>query len=266
MSSGHTLQATLHYTTSNTPHSHSSHHWLSANYHQFLTTLTHILSPQWWFTSIQAAWLEEPLHVLFETCCIAIIIFLLIKRSYDPHHRDPGEQRRKRLTPALEEELINTWEPQPLVPNVQPKKRHLLVDSIADRIVKGKTAQHQEQVETLQKQVTLLTKQLKKQSSNTQLQTQLSTLQSQLTKLQTDHTYLNFSTYNFLSFVQHDSIKEISRAAIEKYGVGSCGPRGFYGSFDVHINLEKHLAAFFGGKRIPLFLSYCSVIRGAASL
>lgn len=23
------------------------------------------------------------------------------------------------------------------------------------------------------------------------------------------------------------------------YGVGSCGPRGFYGSFDAHLNLEK---------------------------
>lgn len=33
---------------------------------------------------------------------------------------------------------------------------------------------------------------------------------------------------------------------MEKYGVGSCGPRGFYGTFDVHLDLEKALAEFMG--------------------
>lgn len=28
--------------------------------------------------------------------------------------------------------------------------------------------------------------------------------------------------------------------------MGSCGPRGFYGTFDVHLDLEKALAAFMG--------------------
>ena len=29
-----------------------------------------------------------------------------------------------------------------------------------------------------------------------------------------------------------------------KYGVGSCGPRGFYGTVDVHLELEERLAKF----------------------
>lgn len=36
------------------------------------------------------------------------------------------------------------------------------------------------------------------------------------------------------------------RETVEKYGVGSCGPRGFYGTFDVHLDLEKALAKFMG--------------------
>lgn len=36
------------------------------------------------------------------------------------------------------------------------------------------------------------------------------------------------------------------RETVEKYGVGSCGPRGFYGTFDVHLDLEKALAQFMG--------------------
>lgn len=33
---------------------------------------------------------------------------------------------------------------------------------------------------------------------------------------------------------------------MNKYGVGSCGPRGFYGTIDVHLDIEEELAAFFG--------------------
>ena len=29
-----------------------------------------------------------------------------------------------------------------------------------------------------------------------------------------------------------------------KYGVGSCGPRGFYGTIDVHLDLERQIADF----------------------
>ena len=32
--------------------------------------------------------------------------------------------------------------------------------------------------------------------------------------------------------------------AIARYGVGSCGPRGFYGTVDVHLDLEQALATF----------------------
>ncbi|KAK7311080.1 hypothetical protein RJT34_08973 [Clitoria ternatea] len=35
-------------------------------------------------------------------------------------------------------------------------------------------------------------------------------------------------------------------AALEKYGVGSCGPRGFYGTIDVHLDCEARIAKFLG--------------------
>uniref|UniRef100_A0ACD5VLQ1 Uncharacterized protein n=1 Tax=Avena sativa TaxID=4498 RepID=A0ACD5VLQ1_AVESA len=34
--------------------------------------------------------------------------------------------------------------------------------------------------------------------------------------------------------------------ALEKYGVGSCGPRGFYGTIDVHLDCEAKIANFLG--------------------
>ncbi|KXZ44729.1 hypothetical protein GPECTOR_63g54 [Gonium pectorale] len=41
-------------------------------------------------------------------------------------------------------------------------------------------------------------------------------------------------------------IQAVSAATVEKYGVGSCGPRGFYGTIDVHLQLEAELAEHFG--------------------
>ena len=35
-------------------------------------------------------------------------------------------------------------------------------------------------------------------------------------------------------------VQEACQAAIKKYGVGSCGPRAFYGTFDVHLELEAN--------------------------
>ena len=39
-------------------------------------------------------------------------------------------------------------------------------------------------------------------------------------------------------------LQKACAATITKYGVGSCGPRGFYGTIDVHLDLEKQLAEF----------------------
>jgi len=33
------------------------------------------------------------------------------------------------------------------------------------------------------------------------------------------------------------------RETVKKYGIGSCGPRGFYGTIDVHLTLEVLLSS-----------------------
>lgn len=58
--------------------------------------------------------------------------------------------------------------------------------------------------------------------------------------------YANFSSQNFLGLADRREIKDGCRATIEKYGVGSCGPRGFYGTIDVHVQLEKTYANLLG--------------------
>ncbi|XP_028112719.1 long chain base biosynthesis protein 1-like [Camellia sinensis] len=57
---------------------------------------------------------------------------------------------------------------------------------------------------------------------------------------------VNFASANYLGFVGHDKLIESCTSALEKYGVGSCGPRGFYGTVDVHLDCEARIAKFLG--------------------
>lgn len=60
------------------------------------------------------------------------------------------------------------------------------------------------------------------------------------------HECLNLASLNFLGLLGNKSIEGKSTKAIQKYGVGSCGPRGFYGTVDVHLELEDRLAKYMG--------------------
>ena len=49
-------------------------------------------------------------------------------------------------------------------------------------------------------------------------------------------------TFDFLGMSQDDSVKKATREALDYYGCGSCGPRGFYGTIDQHLNFELAIA------------------------
>jgi serine palmitoyltransferase len=68
---------------------------------------------------------------------------------------------------------------------------------------------------------------------------------------------LNLSSNDFLGLGQLPSFKQTAKDALDKYGCGSCGPRGFYGTIDVHLEFEKKLAAFMGTEVGCLLTSTC---------
>lgn len=57
---------------------------------------------------------------------------------------------------------------------------------------------------------------------------------------------LSLSSFDFLNLSQDASVKEASAEALKVYGCGSCGPRGFYGTIDQHLNFESAMAKFLG--------------------
>ncbi|TFK28263.1 serine C-palmitoyltransferase [Coprinopsis marcescibilis] len=69
----------------------------------------------------------------------------------------------------------------------------------------------------------------------------------------TGKTALNLSSLNFTGLAGNEYIKQRAVETLRKYGLGSCGPPGFYGTLDVHIDLEKDIADFLGAEASILY-------------
>jgi serine palmitoyltransferase len=71
---------------------------------------------------------------------------------------------------------------------------------------------------------------------------------------------LNLSSFDFLGMGQSADVKNAARTALEFYGCGSCGPRGFYGTIDQHLKIEAEIAEFMGTQvQSWLWAIQCSV-------
>ena len=58
---------------------------------------------------------------------------------------------------------------------------------------------------------------------------------------------------NYLGLTAHPKVKEAAIKAVEKYGTGCSGSRYLTGTVDLHEELERKLAAFFGREAVLLF-------------
>uniref|UniRef100_A0A8C0QEE7 Serine palmitoyltransferase 1 n=1 Tax=Canis lupus familiaris TaxID=9615 RepID=A0A8C0QEE7_CANLF len=149
---------------------------------------------QWVLVEMVQALYEAPAyHLILEGILILWIIRLLFSKTYKL-------QERSDLTVKEKEELIEEWQPEPLVPPISkdhPALNYNIVSGPPSHniVVNGKKC-------------------------------------------------VNFASFNFLGLLDNPRVKAAALASLKKYGVGTCGPRGFYGTFDVHLDLEDRLAKF----------------------
>uniref|UniRef100_A0A673C201 Serine palmitoyltransferase 1 n=1 Tax=Sphaeramia orbicularis TaxID=375764 RepID=A0A673C201_9TELE len=132
-------------------------------------------------------------HLILEGILILWIIRLLFSKTYKLHET-------YKLTEKEKEDLIEEWQPDPLVPPISKDHPSLNYDVVTGPpshkiIINGKEC-------------------------------------------------INFASFNFLGLLDNERVKQKALASLKKYGVGTCGPRGFYGTFDVHLELESRLAKF----------------------
>jgi len=76
---------------------------------------------------------------------------------------------------------------------------------------------------------------------------------------------LMFGSNSYLGLTNHPKIKEASKRAIDKYGTGCAGSRFLNGTLDIHIELEKRLAAYVGKQAAVLFSTGFQVNLGVLS-
>ena len=71
--------------------------------------------------------------------------------------------------------------------------------------------------------------------------------------------YLNLCSNNYLGFANDERVREKTKGMIDKYGVGPGAVRTIAGTMDIHLELEKRLAAFKGAEAAITFQSgFCA--------
>lgn len=76
---------------------------------------------------------------------------------------------------------------------------------------------------------------------------------------------LMFGSNSYLGLTNHPKIKEAAKAAVDKYGTGCAGSRFLNGTLDIHIELERRLAAYVGKEAAVLFSTGFQVNLGVIS-
>lgn len=79
-------------------------------------------------------------------------------------------------------------------------------------------------------------------------------------KLSNGRTVINLASYNYYNFVGNEYLKEKAIQTLRTYGVGPCGPPGFYGTQDVHMRTEADVASFLGTPACIIYAQAFSTI------
>ncbi|CAN6600058.1 serine palmitoyltransferase 1 [Trichomonascus vanleenenianus] len=65
--------------------------------------------------------------------------------------------------------------------------------------------------------------------------------------------YVNLATPDVFDLTNDGTLKERAIQTIREYGVGSCGPAGFYGNQDAHVECEQTISQFLGTEGCILY-------------
>jgi 7-keto-8-aminopelargonate synthetase-like enzyme len=63
----------------------------------------------------------------------------------------------------------------------------------------------------------------------------------------------NLASYNFYNFASNEHIKQNAIQTLRKYGVGPCSAPQFYGTQDVHMDVEAKIASVLGTESCILY-------------
>eukprot|EP01061_Rhynchopus_euleeides_P045181 TRINITY_DN8026_c0_g1_i2.p2 TRINITY_DN8026_c0_g1~~TRINITY_DN8026_c0_g1_i2.p2 ORF type:complete len:456 (+),score=178.92 TRINITY_DN8026_c0_g1_i2:85-1452(+) len=150
---------------------------------------------------------SNPAHVMIEVACIAFIVYMWRQKPFIPDKKPPGEEP----TPQEKQDMIDAW---------CKREINTVPDNVSFSRCPDRKLPFEERV-VLRSEGDLLT--IKG----------------------VDGPCKDYSSFNYLRLAGHERVVEDSLAAVDHYGVGSCGPRGFYGTVQPHLVLEEKLKDVF---------------------
>jgi serine palmitoyltransferase len=85
------------------------------------------------------------------------------------------------------------------------------------------------------------------------------------TKLSDGRTVTNLASYNHHNLSGDPKLIDSAVETLRRYGTGPCSAPGFYGTFDVHLNLERDIAAHYGTESAIIYAQSFSTISSMIS-
>jgi serine palmitoyltransferase len=179
---------------------------------------------------------ESPAHVIVETLLLIFILFIALlpgKRGGKGGGGIGGgaTPNSKRLSAKEQQELLDQWQPEPLVPAGAAPAGAVSVSASAARRGAGAAIPFSSAYVAPDPVV-------------------VSGCAGTHVRLEgagaAGGEKLNFGTFDLLGLSARRELKETARTSLMKFGLGSCGPRGFYGTIDAHLHLEQRIAALYG--------------------
>ena len=178
-----------------------------------------------------AWWVQlDPIHVIVETTLIISILCILLYKS----ENELSQKNKEKLSEAEEMELVQEWKTKTRAPLVDPQltlnangtNPHSSANTTTGVLVHQMKGKH------------LIIEAAAPAANSSTANPFTSHKKKQQIQV------LNFATFDFLGFSQKEALKQAAHQALDRYGCGSCGPRGFYGTVDVHLQLEQQYAQF----------------------
>jgi serine palmitoyltransferase len=173
---------------------------------------------EWWWNLVT----NDPIHVAVETTLLVSVVYMsILSRNKDYRFSQDPE----RLSWKEQEDLLQEWKESrgDLAPAKVLHKDPIVVHAFHGRTMEITMDDNNSSF--------INTNSSKSNPNKSSQQTSITTV-------------LNMATYDFLSMSCNEELKNASRTALQTYGCGSCGPRGFYGTIDVHLQLEQAMAQF----------------------
>lgn len=191
----------------------------SKTWYSLVTLCSKLPGGEYIIDYVRASHKNDPWRTLLE-----ILLALLAIRYFLASRYSQDEKDKVSLTDKEVDELIDDWNPAPLVPKLRKDERWQL-DSIP--LIDGAASTH-------------------------------ITVEDPYTGEKTSDV-LNFTSKDFLCMGTNSQVKEESIKEIRAAGVGACGPPNFYGTQDVHVRVCEDLAKFLGAEEGIIYgQDYCT--------